>query len=466
MKIHFRSIELVLLISLSFKCFSQQSGTPPPPPFFEENKEKAYIYKETDIYTGTYIYNREPYSLNLIEKAEKGDAKAQFDLGYAYLMGQVPAEKIEQRNPSAPIIRRRHTGKAREWFKKSAEQKNHEGLIFYHKCLSTGLDGPVDLQEAAKVLEVIKEKGITKTPNPVNTPTETMCISAEEQLEKIKRDRQYDISPGHVLKDLQVEGDWIYTKDGTLIMYTGMQKEVEIPEKIGEVEIREIGIDVSTKDGVNTVGNGFSRNTNLATVKIPSSIKSIGTMAFYMCSNLENIEIPNSVTNISWCAFSQCEKIKKVNVPQSVQKIGEDAFWECKNLTEIKFADQMKEIEKGTFSSCSSLTIVKLPRTLKKIGWGAFSGCISLESISIPDGVTDIEAKAFIGCKNLTNINIPLSVTNISYSTLEETGISWEKIGYVLREEQSGGGIQVRGRIAPFIKLVPVRASQNDPENK
>jgi len=69
-------------------------------------------------------------------KAEKGDAKAQVDLGVAFCLGQYGLDKDQQ--------------KAAEWYHKAAEQNNEHAQINLGFCYSSGMGVAKDDVEAVK----------------------------------------------------------------------------------------------------------------------------------------------------------------------------------------------------------------------------------------------------------------------------------------------------------------------------
>ena len=119
----------------------------------------------------------------------------------------------------------------------------------------------------------------------------------------------------------------------------------------------------------------------LASVVIPSSVTSVGTLAFYGCHNLTSVTIPTSVVSIGSSAFTYCNGLTSVTIPFSVTAIGSDAF-----------------------NGCTGLTDIVIPSSVKSIGDQAFYLCTGLTSASIPSSVISIGARAFYACNKLISL--------------------------------------------------------------
>ncbi len=187
-----------------------------------------------------------------------------------------------------------------------------------------------------------------------------------------------------------------------LTRYIADKKDVVIPQKIDNKEVISIG----------TI---FYYNTNITSIKIPSSVMSIGYCAFKGCSSLTSIEMPSSVTSIGSCAFEGCSSLTSIEIPSGVTSIGYNAFSGCSSLTSIEMPSSVTSIGSSAFSNCSSLTSIDIPSGVTSIGDSVFIYCSSLTSIDIPSGLTSIGSSAFSNCSSLTSIDIPSCVTSIGY---------------------------------------------------
>lgn len=70
---------------------------------------------------------------------------------------------------------------------------------------------------------------------------------------------------------------------------------------------------------------------NLRSVELPSSIRTIGSRAFYN-TPIERIGIPDEVEIIESQAFAYCNHLEIVRLPRSLKELGPSAFEGCKKL--------------------------------------------------------------------------------------------------------------------------------------
>ncbi len=208
----------------------------------------------------------------------------------------------------------------------------------------------------------------------------------------------------------------------TLKGYYGDEKDIVIPDRVTEI------------------GTGaFIGNTEILSVRFPSTLKKIGVRAFMECSALHTVELPESLTYIGGEAFLRCKSLKEVTIPSGVKQVGLASFSECDNLHSVVISEGVTKICKDAFNGCSSIQSLFVPPSVTEIGEkafsncggikelilnkglrlikdGAFANCISIRNIIIPDTVTIIGAGAFFACIFLKEIIIPKSVQRIGAS--------------------------------------------------
>ncbi len=163
--------------------------------------------------------------------------------------------------------------------------------------------------------------------------------------------------------------------------------------------------------------NVIQSNPYIKGIVLPSTLETIGDLAFEYCYNLTSIIIPDSVTVIGDWAFSDCGSLTEVYLPNSINYIGNSAFNNCDSLISIHIPKNVTIIERSAFNDCGSLSHVTISEGVTAIGSCAFYNCNNLISVIIPDSVTAIGNDAFAYCKNLVIVTIPAKVTVIREGT-------------------------------------------------
>ena len=156
-------------------------------------------------------------------------------------------------------------------------------------------------------------------------------------------------------------------------------------------------------NSVESIGkSAFGNCAGLTSVKIPSSVTSIGSYAFYGCNSLNSIvvEMGNSVYD----SRDNCNAIIKTSInqliagsnntviPTSVRSIGTGAFYGRMGLTSVVIPNSIRSIGSYAFGDCRELTSVTIPSSVISIGTFAFRFCRELTSVTIestnPAGIT------------------------------------------------------------------------------
>ena len=132
----------------------------------------------------------------------------------------------------------------------------------------------------------------------------------------------------------------------TVVGYVGTDTKVEIADTYEGVPVVEI------------YEGAFQYKKIIKEVKIPDSVTSIGSSAFYQCSSLTSVVIGDSVTSIGDSAFFWCDNLTSVEIGNSVTSIGDYAFYNCYNLTSVEIPDSVTNIGDSAFYGCTGLTDV------------------------------------------------------------------------------------------------------------
>ena len=176
--------------------------------------------------------------------------------------------------------------------------------------------------------------------------------------------------------------------------------------------------------------------------RIPYSVTSIGSNAFYGCTFLRNMTIPKSVTSIGYSAFSGCIGLTSMTIPNSVTSIGNAAFANCRGLESISVESGNTKydsrnncnaiIETATNTLICGCKNTIIPNSVTTIGYSAFYGCSGLTSVTIPNSVTSISDYAFYGCSGLTRIEAYPNPQRVSMGIYVFAGVPHDGTLHVL----------------------------------
>nr|QFG74259.1 MAG: leucine rich repeat protein [Megaviridae environmental sample] len=130
------------------------------------------------------------------------------------------------------------------------------------------------------------------------------------------------------------------------------------------------------------------------------------------------LTIPEGVEEIGDYAFS-AGKFDTLILPSTLRYIGTRAFYECPNLQKVAIKDGLISLaHTAVFSYCTNLEIVILPKTLRFLGPETFYECRKLTKIELPNSLESISNAAFSGTK-ITELTIPPSVGHIQGNIFE-----------------------------------------------
>ena len=190
----------------------------------------------------------------------------------------------------------------------------------------------------------------------------------------------------------------------------------------------------------------FMNCTALTSLKLPASVKTLGTQCFYNTPNLKDLVftdtdenpaqleeigensfwlcgltsfvVPRSVKTIKRQAFHSCEALEMVSIPAGTSSVDKEAFYLCEKLEAINvdkanetyassdgiFCDKMKETLIIYPAGKATDSFQLLPPSITKIGPMSFFYSKKLKNVMIPKHVTEIGYSAFLGCENLKDI--------------------------------------------------------------
>ena len=108
-------------------------------------------------------------------------------------------------------------------------------------------------------------------------------------------------------------------------------------------------------NGLTCIREYMFQDMPLHTIKIPNTVTSIGSFAFYGCKGLPSVTIGNGVTSIGSGAFYNCPGLTNVTIPDSVTRIGDWAFSSCISLMNVTIGNGITNIDEYAFYNCNAL---------------------------------------------------------------------------------------------------------------
>ena len=210
--------------------------------------------------------------------------------------------------------------------------------------------------------------------------------------------------------------------------------ELRIPKSVTSIETNAFygcsGLtgDLTLPNSITSIGAAAFRKCSgfNGTLTLPNSLTTIGTNAFDGCSKLTgNLTLPNSITSIGEAAFMDCSGFNgTLTLPNTITSIDRSVFLRCSGLTgALTLPNSIKSIEYNAFSGCTGFNgTLTLPSSITTIGNSAFSGCSGFTgTLILPNSLTSIEKKAFYGCSGFTgDLTLPKSLKTVEESTFEK----------------------------------------------
>ncbi len=209
---------------------------------------------------------------------------------------------------------------------------------------------------------------------------------------------------------------------------------------------------VTLPEGLVRIGNSCYRGcANLVRTNVPSTVKSIGSLAF-SGTGLTSLIIPEGVEQIGEQAFVDNPSLSSLTIPRGIVKL-KNAFWGCpllktvgpigggyniefgwtesipryafsgSEIEAVTLPDGMKSIEEGAFCQCKKLKSCFIPESVTQIRQEAFQECYRLLQITLPSNLVSIEPRLFCECYDLAEIKLP-SVKRIGHGAFYDSGLT------------------------------------------
>lgn len=210
-------------------------------------------------------------------------------------------------------------------------------------------------------------------------------------------------------------------------------------------------LELTLNEGLETIEEEAFLSSTLTKINFPSTLKEIGTSAFYKCSSLsmadlsrtkitvlpeasfglsglQSVILPSTLTDIGLQAFQRTTNLTTVKIPVNVKSIGNEAFRET-GATSVLLPNNLSLMKQRAFYLCPNLQEVKTHGTIIQDAKEAtmqedcFKGCPKLTVFEIPQNIRRINQGILTGNAKLESIIIPIHVNFIAFSAFDKTGI-------------------------------------------
>lgn len=186
-------------------------------------------------------------------------------------------------------------------------------------------------------------------------------------------------------------------------------------------------------EGLEKIGDQALASSQLSTVDLPSTVKTIGSAAFF---NGRMLTAFNVADGNQWFRAQEkflvelgAEKIVaaipmmgELTIPEGIKEVGDYAFW-AYSITKVTFPSTMVKAGKAAFADNSMLKSVVFNEGFETIGEMCFQNCTGLSELQWPSTLKTIELQGMCGTSALKDANLPEGVETLAPLAFFTSGI-------------------------------------------
>lgn len=204
----------------------------------------------------------------------------------------------------------------------------------------------------------------------------------------------------------------------TLVSTGVLSSEQTAAYSVTELPVKEVGARFSSYS-----------TSGITHIRLNASIEVIGYIAFAYMDALVDVDLSSDskLTTINQYAFRDDGELTRVGMtesstktdklPATLNSIGSYAFYHTGKLNSIDLsATQVTDLPECTFTE-SGIASAKLPDTLTSTGWNVFKSCQNLTSLTFPAGITYFGPYSLEGCTSLTELVLKCGASGIGENT-------------------------------------------------
>lgn len=180
----------------------------------------------------------------------------------------------------------------------------------------------------------------------------------------------YSEQPGLTILDSGTCGDTAYWYlDSAYVLYIygeGAMTDYEHERDVPWFNYRMYLNDVVVAEGITHICDyAFYGSTRLGSAKLPFSLLSIGSEAFFNCNNSElwdSFVLPEGLLSIGPAAFSYCYDLESITLPSTLENIGAAAFVGCRSLQVVNVLSKFPPVAgNNMFLECPTTFRIYVP---------------------------------------------------------------------------------------------------------
>ena len=273
--------------------------------------------------------------------------------------------------------------------------------------------------EKVEESEVAPDDIFIKEVIPTNGASNNIQVASENGIDKLPSEtaRIKGIKPEYLYGTAYKQGDETQYGINYESIYNSDKLVIPAQVNIDGKSYKVVEVDLTQTYVEDGEQKGTVSLPNIGTIVYPNTVeKIIGTTqlndSFHNFKKLKKVVLPENITEIPNRFFANLS-VEEVKIPSSVKKIGSEAFFECKSLNTI--GSISGNIGEHAFARCDNLKKVEIMEGVTSIGVWAFAGS-RLTEISIPSTVEEVEDYVFQEENENFIININKPKGSLDYS--------------------------------------------------
>ncbi|MGX8695762.1 MAG: leucine-rich repeat domain-containing protein [Prevotella sp.] len=206
-------------------------------------------------------------------------------------------------------------------------------------------------------------------------------------------------------------GTWVFGYCDSLLTVTLPVNLQEIPENLFRSSHHLRHVDMPRH--VRRIRESAFRDIqDLEHLDLPEGLEDIDDYAFNI-NYLTSVRLPSTLKRLGSCSFCDADRLKAIDIPASVQIIGESAFAGCDSLQDVTLHEGLLMLKDLVFNNSPLVGTVELPATVRFLGKNVFRGNTRRTSFTLPPLLNEVPDGTCTYCDSLRVINLHPGVTRI-----------------------------------------------------